>query len=210
VSQPRRVVFWRHGRTDWNASSRFQGQSDSMLDEVGIKQAAAAALQLARLDPAFIMSSDLQRAHDTALPLADALGLDVVLDEGLRETFVGVWQGMFRADIEREHTKDLQEWIAGTNIRPGLHGETRTEVAARVSAAVNRGLAQIGPGQTLVCVTHGAAAMSGIAALLDLPLEKWPIFAVMPNCAWSIAVETQTPTGPAWRIQEYNTRVPEL
>ncbi len=210
MSQPRRVVFWRHGRTDWNASSRFQGQSDSMLDEVGIKQAAAAALQLARLDPAFIMSSDLQRAHDTALPLADALGLDVVLDEGLRETFVGVWQGMFRADIEREHTKDLQEWIAGTNIRPGLHGETRTEVAARVSAAVNRGLAQIGPGQTLVCVTHGAAAMSGIAALLDLPLEKWPIFAVMPNCAWSIAVETQTPTGPAWRIQEYNTRVPEL
>ena len=210
MNQPRRVVFWRHGRTDWNASSRFQGQSDSMLDETGIKQAAAAALQLAKLKPAYILSSDLQRAHHTAMPLADALGLEVVLDEGLRETFVGVWQGMFRADIEREHTQDLQEWIAGTNIRPGLHGETRTEVAARVSAAVNRGLAHIGPGQTLVCVTHGAAAMSGIAALLDLPLEKWPIFAVMPNCAWSIAVETQTPTGPAWRLQEYNTRVAEL
>jgi len=181
-----------------------------MLDETGIKQAAAAALQLAKLKPAYILSSDLQRAHHTAMPLADALGLEVVLDEGLRETFVGVWQGMFRADIEREHTQDLQDWIAGTNIRPGLHGETRTEVAARVSAAVNRGLAHIGPGQTLVCVTHGAAAMSGIAALLDLPLEKWPIFSVMPNCAWSIAVETQTPTGPAWRLQEYNTRVAEL
>jgi len=210
VSNPRRVVFWRHGRTDWNAAGRFQGQSDSNLDEVGIAQAAAAAVELAKLRPTAIVSSDLRRAHNTALPLAQALDLEVVLDAGLRETFVGVWEGMHRSDIEREHTEDLQQWIGGMNIRPGLHGETRTEVAERVRQAVDRGLDMIGPGETLVCVTHGASAMSGIASLLDLPLEHWPIFWVMPNCSWSIVVEAQPFVQAAWRLEAYNTRAPGL
>ena len=46
----RRLVLWRHGRTSWNASQRFQGQSDVPLDEVGVVQAAAAARVLARLE----------------------------------------------------------------------------------------------------------------------------------------------------------------
>ncbi|CAB4916943.1 unannotated protein [freshwater metagenome] len=208
MTQPRRVVFWRHGRTDWNASGRFQGQANSDLDEVGIAQARAAAIELAKLKPVIVMSSDLKRAHDTALHLTNSLELEVVLDEGLRETHVGVWEGMFRADIEREHTEDLAQWIAGTNIRPGLHGETRTEVALRVRAAVDRGLACLEPGQTMVCVTHGASAMSGVASLLELPLEMWPVFWVMPNCSWSTVIEVPTPTGGNWRLFEYANKVP--
>lgn len=208
--EPRRVLFLRHGRTNWNATARFQGQSDIDLDEVGIGQAAAAAEQVALLKPSLVMSSDLRRAHDTARPLVALLGQEVVLDPDLRETFVGVWEGMHRADIEKEHTEDLQQWFAGTNVRPGLHGETRTEVAARVRAAVDRGLGKIHPGELLVCVTHGAAAMSGMASLLDLPLEHWPIFGVTPNCSWSIAVEANPGISQKWRLQEYNVRAPEL
>lgn len=209
--EPKRVLFWRHGRTGWNATARFQGQSDIDLDEVGVAQAAAAAEVIAKLTPApaLIMSSDLRRAQDTAKPLAAALGQEVLLDPDLRETFVGVWEGMARADIEREHTEDLQQWFAGTNVRPGLHGETRTEVAARVRAAIDRGLGKIGPGELLVCVTHGAAAMSGVASLLDLPLEHWPVFGVTPNCSWSIAVEANPGLTGKWRLQEYNVRVPD-
>ena len=208
MTQPRRVVFWRHGRTDWNASTRFQGQANSDLDAVGIQQAQAAAIELAKLNPAIVMSSDLKRAHDTALHLADRVNKDIILDAGLRETDVGLWEGMYRADIEREHTEDLAQWIAGTNIRPGKHGETRTEVAARVRASIDRGLAMLEPGQTMVCVTHGASAMSGVASLLDLPLEMWPVFWVMPNCSWSTVIEVLTPTGGSWRLLEYANRVP--
>ena len=208
--QPRRVLFWRHGRTNWNATARFQGQSDIDLDEVGVAQAAASAEVIALLKPALIMSSDLRRAQDTAKPLAALVGQEVLLDPDLRETFVGVWEGMHRADIEKEHTEDLQAWFAGTNVRPGLHGETRTEVAARVRSAVDRGLDKIGPGELLVCVTHGAAAMSGLASLLDLPLEHWPIFGVTPNCSWSIAAEANPGVTQKWRLQEYNVRAAEL
>ena len=208
MTQPRRVVFWRHGRTDWNASGRFQGQANSDLDEVGIEQARAASVELAKLKPTVVMSSDLKRAHDTAQYLATSIDKEIIVDAGLRETDVGVWQGMLRADIEREHTQDLAQWIAGTNIRPGLHGETRTEVAQRVRAAVDRGLANLGPGETMVCVTHGASAMSGVASLLELPLEMWPVFWVMPNCSWSTVIEVPTPVGGNWRLLEYANRVP--
>ena len=55
----RRVVLWRHGRTAWNAESRFQGTTDVPLDEVGIAQAERAARDLATLAPARIVASDL-------------------------------------------------------------------------------------------------------------------------------------------------------
>ena len=63
----RRIVFWRHGRTAWNAESRFQGQTDVPLDDAGREQAALAAAALARLQPARIVASDLARAMATEI-----------------------------------------------------------------------------------------------------------------------------------------------
>ena len=62
----RRVVLWRHGRTAWNATNRFQGQTDVPLDEVGVLQGERAARNLATLKPDLIVSSDLGRARTTA------------------------------------------------------------------------------------------------------------------------------------------------
>jgi probable phosphoglycerate mutase len=56
MSQNRRIVLWRHGRTEWNASRRFQGQTDIPLDDIGIAQAHNAAEQLATLNPSRIIS----------------------------------------------------------------------------------------------------------------------------------------------------------
>ena len=95
----RRIVLWRHGQTEWNMAGRLQGQTDVPLDEVGREQARIAARLLQSLKPSVIVSSDLSRAVDTARALADLVGLDVLLDEGLRETFVGTWQGLTDAEI---------------------------------------------------------------------------------------------------------------
>ena len=70
----RRLVLWRHGRTAWNSASRFQGQEDVPLDEVGLDQVRRAAQILAGMKPTRIVSSDLQRAHATAMALADVTG----------------------------------------------------------------------------------------------------------------------------------------
>ncbi|HEU4490154.1 MAG TPA: histidine phosphatase family protein, partial [Jiangellales bacterium] len=59
----RRVVLWRHGRTEWNAAGRFQGQSDVALDDSGRAQAERSARLLAALWPTVLVSSDLLRAR---------------------------------------------------------------------------------------------------------------------------------------------------
>jgi broad specificity phosphatase PhoE len=200
----RRIVFWRHGRTSWNSEQRFQGQTDIPLDEVGIEQASRAAGMLAALRPSMIVSSDLSRAQQTAEPLARILGLPVVLDEGLRETYAGEWEGMQRPDLEAGYGDLLQRWSAEPDVRPGITGETRREVASRMVAAVERALSGLGPGEALIVVTHGGAARAGIGAILGLPAEHWSILGVLTNCSWSVLVENGTGHGAQWRLQEYN------
>jgi probable phosphoglycerate mutase len=201
--QRRRIVFWRHGRTAWNAESRFQGQTDVPLDETGLAQAERAAQALAALQPTSIISSDLGRALATASALGRRTGLDVVTDEDLRETYAGIWQGMTRNELEQQFGDQLGQWSAGADVRPG-GGETRVEVAERMVAAVNRALPTVPAGGTLVVATHGGAARAAIGALVGLPPEHWAALGVMSNCAWSVLDENISGYGPAWRLQEYN------
>lgn len=199
----RRIVFWRHGRTAWNAERRFQGQTDIPLDDAGLAQAARAATVLARLQPDRLRSSDLSRARETADALAALTGLKVEEDVNLRETFAGEWQGLTRTELEERFGSDLQQWAAGSDVRPG-GGETRSEVAQRMVTAVGRALDDMAPGETLVVATHGGAARAAIGALLGLPIEHWAALGVLANCAWSVLEENTSGHGPAWRLQEYN------
>ena len=199
----RRIVFWRHGRTAWNAERRFQGQTDVPLDDTGLAQADRAAHALARLTPGRIVSSDLSRARMTAQALSVLTGLPVHTDADLRETFAGEWQGLTRSELEERFGDDLAQWAAGSDIRPG-GGETRKEVAERMVAAVTRALADVPAERTLVVATHGGSARAAIGALLGLPAEHWAALGVLSNCAWSVLEENSSGYGPGWRLQEYN------
>jgi glucosyl-3-phosphoglycerate phosphatase len=204
VTSHRRIVLWRHGRTEWNASRRFQGQTDIPLDQIGIAQARHAAEQLATLQPRRIISSDLQRAFVTAQTLSDLCNVPVISDPGLRETFAGVWEGLTREEIVRDYGNELAAWAAGSDLRPGGNGESRTEVAARMLTVINRELEHVGTGQTIVVVTHGGSARAVIAQLIGLPPEHWAALGVLTNCAWSVLTEKDSEFGPPWRLQEYN------
>lgn len=201
-----RVVWWRHGRTPWNLQGRFQGQSDIPLDEVGHQQAARAASYLQHLRPALIVSSDLQRAVQTAQPLSDLTGLPVLIDQRLRETHAGQWQGLTHHEIREQFGDALDQWSSGTDVRPG-GGETRREVAQRVRTAVEdqlnglNGLAEA----TVVVVTHGGAARAGMCSMLDLPETSWASLGVLANCSWSVMTRSSTQqAAPSWRLVDYN------
>lgn len=199
----RRIAIWRHGRTSWNAEQRFQGQTDIELDDVGIAQAQRAASMLASLPPSAIISSDLTRTRQTASPLVAITGIEPVYDEGLRETFAGDWEGKTRPVLLEEYGDALHRWSADPLMRAGGHGETRVEVADRVVAAIDRGLAGLPDDGVLIVVTHGGAARAGIGRLLGLPPEHWGALGVLTNCSWSVLLQN-TSHGPDWRLQEYN------
>ncbi len=127
----RRVVLWRHGRTEWNVAGRVQGQTDTALDEVGVRQAAAAAARLASLRPVRILSSDLQRARHTAEELSRLTGVPVELDERLREMNFGEREGLTWKeswerfpDLMKAMLEDREERFPGAE----LHAEARGRV----------------------------------------------------------------------------------
>jgi probable phosphoglycerate mutase len=84
----------RHGETDWNRELRFQGQIDVPLNDIGLLQAQRLEQRFARWVKTWqadqrqltrVISSDLQRAQQTAEPVARVLGHECVVVPGLRE-----------------------------------------------------------------------------------------------------------------------------
>lgn len=189
----RRVVCLRHGQTLWNVEHRFQGHSDIPLDETGMAQATRAASLLAALRPTMIVSSDLQRAYDTASALGDLVGLNVAVDKDLRERGGGEWEGLTREEISARWPEQYVAWEA-----PG--GEEVTDVAARVSASILRWAARLDDDGLLVVASHGAAIRLGIAHLLGLPEDLWSALGGLGNCSWSVLEEGRR----GWRLMEHN------
>ena len=209
VCARRRLVFWRHGRTEWNLVNRFQGAIDVPLDAVGLAQAVAAAPALARMNPSAIVSSDLGRASRTAQVLGELTGLTVVTDPDLRETDGGTWQGLTRDEIVARDRDLFLSWVAGHDVRPP-GGEVRSEVVTRVVGAVNRHLADLPAGGTMVVVSHGGSIRGAIGGLLGLAPQQWTALGVISNCAWSVLSQLTLPAEPGgqpvtrWRLEEYN------
>jgi probable phosphoglycerate mutase len=203
----RKLVLWRHGRTSWNSENRFQGQVDIGLDDVGVDQVRRAAQTLIAMKPTRIVASDLGRAHNTALALAELAGLDVVTDSDLRETFAGTWQGLTRSEIMEQYPGEFAAWGGDSDLRPG-GGETRLEVADRMIRGIERHLADVPDGGTLVVASHGGALRAALGRLMGLEPAQWAALGVLSNAQWSVLVELDDsiprPAGLSWRLQEYN------
>ncbi|MER6332440.1 histidine phosphatase family protein [Streptomyces sp. NPDC001034] len=195
----RRVILWRHGQTAWNVERRFQGSTDVPLTETGVGQARRAARLLASLRPDAIVSSDLTRAVDTAAELALLTGLDVTREEGLRETYAGVWQGLTHEEIIARHGDQYAAWKRGEAVRRG-GGELETEVADRAAPVVLRHVEKLPVDGTLVVVSHGGTIRTTIGRLLGLHAPHWESLGGLSNCCWSVLGEGVR----GWRLLEHN------
>ncbi|MGO8771799.1 MAG: glucosyl-3-phosphoglycerate phosphatase [Mycobacterium sp.] len=186
----RRLVMLRHGQTEFNLGSRMQGQLDTQLSELGRAQAVAAAEALGKLQPLLIVSSDLRRAYDTAIKLGERTGLKVWVDNRLRETHLGDWQGMTHTQIDSEAPGARLAWREDATWAPH-GGESRVDVAARSLPLISElvsGDAEWGdpnhPERPVVLVAHGGLIAALSAALLKLPIANWPVLGGMGNARW--------------------------
>jgi broad specificity phosphatase PhoE len=197
----RTLIIWRHGETDHNASGIWQGQLDTALSDKGREQALTAAAELAAYRPSVIVSSDLQRAADTARSLASRVGLEVRYDERLREIHAGLWQGMTAGDVAEQFPLEQAALQAGEDIQRGVHGESLGQVAERTRAAVEDLLTDLAPGECAVIATHGVAGRTVVAGLVGLDQHTaWQSFAGLNNCHWAQVHEYAR----AWRIVAWN------
>ncbi|HEY0118033.1 MAG TPA: histidine phosphatase family protein [Cellulomonas sp.] len=198
-----RLLLWRHGRTAANASFRLQGQIDIPLDDVGRWQArTAAASLLARYEPTAIVSSDLSRARQTADTLARATGLTVTVDQRLRERGFGAWEGLTGDEIGARWPEEFEAWRSGGDPE-GVDAETRADVAARLGTAVTEHASALGPQDTLVVVSHGAAIALGVGELLGQP-PAWRGVVGLQNAHWAELTPSRGLVEPAWRLHGFN------
>lgn len=126
-----RIFVIRHGETEFNEKGLIQGNIDSRLTELGVKQSEMVAEELKGIDIDMVFSSTAQRTYNTARPIAETRGFPVMMVPNLREREYGIYEGK-----SLEETKNAHPELFSTsprldfNARP-KDGESLQEVADR-------------------------------------------------------------------------------
>ncbi|GAA3259401.1 bifunctional RNase H/acid phosphatase [Nonomuraea helvata] len=166
------LLLLRHGETELSLERRFSGRGDVELTPNGLAQAAAAAERLSRepYRPDAIISSPLERARQTAQAVAQRTGLDVEVDEDLRELDFGAWEGHTFTEVQRRWPAELTAWLADPETAPP-GGESFASAARRVQAAGER-LIERYEGKTILAVSHVTPIKILLRLALMAPLES--------------------------------------
>jgi broad specificity phosphatase PhoE len=199
------LILLRHGRTDWNAARRIQGQSDSQLDDLGHAQAQAVAPVIASMSPSVVWASDSDRARDTASYVARACGLDPVYDARLREYSFGDREGLHHHEFEAADPAGYRSFMA-LDWDSVDGAEKQAEVAARMAEALTGLVALVPDDGVALAVSHGAAIRTAIGALLGWPADQTLSLRGMDNCGY--AVLRRSSADAPWRLHAYNRTVP--
>jgi probable phosphoglycerate mutase len=163
------VLLVRHGQTP-TTGKLLPGRAPGLhLAEAGIQQAQRAAERIAELSRVdAIYASPLERARETAAPIAAARGLKVQIDKGLLECEFGDWTG-----AELKKLMKLPEW--GTVQRaPSTftfpNGESFTAMQTRMVTAIDR-LRARHPGGVVVCVSHADPIKAAVAHAMGTHID---------------------------------------
>jgi broad specificity phosphatase PhoE len=165
------VHVMRHGEVHNPDKILYGRLPDFHLSERGRAQAAAVADWLADRDIVYVVASPLERAQETAAPIAAAHGLPVDTDPELIES-TNVFQGQ-RVSPGDGALRDPRNWWYLRNPRTPSWGEPYREIAARMTAAVDRARIN-GAGHEAVCVSHQLPVETLRRAMTDKKLHHFP------------------------------------
>ncbi|MFD4710011.1 bifunctional RNase H/acid phosphatase [Streptomyces sp. NPDC058430] len=174
LGAPATFVLLRHGETALTPEKRFSGSggADPELSAAGRAQAERVAAALAaRGTVQAIVSSPLKRCQETARSVAARLGLDIHIEEGLRETDFGAWEGMTFGEVRERFPDDMNAWLASSKAEPTGGGESFAAVARRVAATRDRLVGQYA-GRTVLLVTHVTPIKTLVRLALGAPPES--------------------------------------
>jgi broad specificity phosphatase PhoE len=158
---PLTLCLFRHGQTTWNALGKYQGQTDTDLDDLGKAQARAVGMRSREMSPVALYTSDLVRCRDVAAQIQNLAGLEPMPDPRLREFDFGAWAGHTREQIADKFPDEYQAWRSGDqHVRPG-GGESATILRERVEAFI-ADVRSRHPEGLVVAVSHAAWIRSAV------------------------------------------------
>ncbi len=171
---PLRLLLVRHGQVASNIEMRYVGTRDEALTPLGEEQARAVGEALAQLPIEAVISSPLQRARRTAEQVAKGRGLEVQVDDRLREQSFGEWDGLSHDEVKARDPEILVEWEKRDDVEPP-GGESQIAMQARVLALVDEQVeaaADVTGDQPrhIVLVSHVGPIKATLSAALDIGL----------------------------------------
>ncbi len=178
-----RIVLTRHGETTWHAENRYAGSTNIPLTPRGTAQ----ALELAKWAGAqkfdAIITSNLDRAVETAHPSAAASGLELTQDPRLREVHFGSAEGLTAAEIYQEYPGDYGAFVADPALNP-LPGMEQPWTAAARGLEALTGICNDYPDGRVLVVAHSTLIRLLLCSLLGVPLRDYRrTFPKLGNCA---------------------------
>lgn len=163
-----RLFLVRHGQTAWNLESRAQGHTDIPLDAVGQQQAELLAKAFRRHKIARVITSDLMRSAETARPVAEAAGAELIARSDLRERSFGEWEGMAFAELRWHKEREAKRLGVSMEAVVPPKGESILMVWERLEAVVTELRAVK---ESTVVVTHGGTCALLLAKLVRGQVE---------------------------------------
>lgn len=179
----------RHGVTKWNQDGKLQGHSDLPLDPTGQRQATALAARLANVRLDRIITSDLQRAMQTAELIAarqNALRKSagrrhplIEYEPRLRELHFGAWEGLSYQTLQEQFPREMARWQSEPIRFAPPGGESLGELAQRVAGFYESLTALVGEANILI-VAHGGPLQVLLCLALKLPAQNYWQFHLEP------------------------------
>ena len=174
MGAPATFVLLRHGETPLTPQKRFSGSggTNPALSEVGREQAERVGAALARRGTVqAIVASPLARTRETAAIVARHLGLEVSVEDEIRETDFGAWEGLTFAEVRERYPDDLNRWLADPTAEPSGGGESFAATATRIAAARDKLVAAYA-GRTVLLVSHVTPIKTFVQLALGAPPES--------------------------------------
>ena len=154
-----KLIFIRHGQTDWNVQGKIQGSYDSELNDTGIKQAMNLSEKLLNLNYKFskIYSSPQKRALKTAEILSKSSNVDYISVKDLQEMNMGKWEGLSWKEVEENYPNEYKEWYLNRRYTKTPDGESYQDMLERVLKAIHKIINE--NNEDVVIVSHSAVIM---------------------------------------------------
>lgn len=166
------LLLIRHGENEYTKKGVLAGRRSGVhLNERGQMQAAELAKALTGAPIRAIYTSPLERAVETAAPIARALHLRANRQAGLTETDVGSWEGRSVRQLARTRYWRIIQKSPSRATHPG--GESFAQTQVRIVAALDAICSEHGPRDLIACVLHADPIKLAVAHYLGLPLDNF-------------------------------------
>ncbi|MCS6959787.1 MAG: histidine phosphatase family protein [Pseudanabaenaceae cyanobacterium SKYGB_i_bin29] len=199
------LYFLRHGETTYSQVGGYCGNLDPHLTEAGTEMAQAFADFYADFPWTAIYVSPMTRTIETAQPLCDRIGKEMILRQGLKEIAYGEWEGMMPEEVKEKYHDAYLLWLADPGWNAPVGGERAVDIARRSGAVIAEIQETFTSGNVLI-VSHKATIRIMLCSLLGIDVGRFRDRIAIPVA--SVSIVEMAKRGPLVQVMGDRSHLP--